>query len=165
MTLNFFYLFAFFAVFSSLLMITRRNPVVSAIYLVFAFFCFAGLYVLLKAHFVAALQVLIYAGAIVVLVLFVIMLLNLGELGYGGHRHLFVRSLGAALSIILLGYVLRLVGRGAVAPFPDVPRDFGTVERVGEELYTRFVLPFEITSIMLLAAIVGAVILAKREVR
>ncbi len=166
-----FWQFAALAIVGALLCITRKNPVASALWLVVTLFAVAGLFVLLDAHFIGAMQVLVYAGAIMVLFLFVIMLLNLGRertsdmVGWGGRV---VTLVVAALLVAQLWVVQR------VAPSPELTlpsgalaeatRDEGAVLLISEPLFRDYLLPFELTSILLLAAIVGAVVLAKRSV-
>jgi len=148
------------------MVITRRNPVISALFLILNFFCLAGLYLTLNAQFIAVIQVLVYAGAIMVLFLFVIMLLNLGDEERLKEKLSFKRIFAAGLSFGLLLELVYIVG------FIDVPMpagdfskgvEIGTVEYIGEELFTTYLFPFEITSVLLLAAMVGAVVLAKRK--
>jgi NADH-quinone oxidoreductase subunit J len=156
---------AFFAIAAAILMIMQRNPVMSAIYLIGNFFCLAGLYLLLRAQLLAVLQIVIYTGAIMVLVIFVIMLLNLGNEQRLVERHSLRMSVGAVLGFGLLLEMLYLfMGIGAPAGeqlHPDAAA-IGTVEGFGAALFGKFLLPFEITSFLLLAAIVGAVVLAKK---
>jgi len=159
------------ALLSSLLCITRRSPVASALWLITTLFNVAALFVLLDAHFLAAVQVLVYAGAIMVLFLFVIMLLNLGEGDPGDRRGWWPNKVvGAAvgLGLLLELFVLRRavppdgirLPAGAVAA--EVA-DRGAVQALSLPLFQAYLVPFEITSLMLLAAIVGAVVLAKRR--
>ncbi|NUN14849.1 MAG: NADH-quinone oxidoreductase subunit J [Myxococcales bacterium] len=144
-----------------------RNPVHGALSLVVAFFFLAGLYVMLVAHLVAVLQVLIYAGAIVVLFLFVIMLLNIQSEDLGHPRPTISKLIGVIavgfVSIVLIGFILK--DKGMAEPPVGLPSDstFGTVKTVGNLLYTSYIVPFELTSILLLVAVIGAVIMAKRR--
>jgi NADH-quinone oxidoreductase subunit J len=181
-----FYLLAGFAVLSALLCITQRNPIASALWLVSTMFALAGIYVLLNAQFIAAIQVLVYAGAVMVLFLFVIMLLNLGrDQTQSDLRGIPVRFaavlIGGALmaELMLLAKVtpggmavLRGVTAGAGSPleaFPaglaaqTAPATQGVVGAIAEPLFRTYLIPFEITSVLLLAAAVGAVVLAKRK--
>ena len=166
-----FWVFAAAAIGSALLCITRRNTVASALWLVVTLFDIAALFVMLDAQFIAVLQVLVYAGAIMVLFLFVIMLLNLGPgtasdlKGPAGFA--IAALLAAALGIQLLA-LLRAgpPGGGGAAAAGDVARAAqteGMVAAVARPLFTVYLVPFEITSVLLLAAIVGAVVLAKRQ--
>lgn len=161
-----FYFLAVLAAFSAVMMILQRNPVNSALYLILNFFCLGGLYLTLNAQFIAMVQVLVYAGAIMVLFLFVIMLLNLGD-DRRLREHLGLRMyLGIGFSVALVLELLFIFlfrsSNSAVQQSPNAA-EMGTVEYVGKVLFTRFLFPFEVTSLLLLAAIVGAVILAKKK--
>jgi NADH-quinone oxidoreductase subunit J len=165
------WVFASLAILSALMTVTRRNPMASLLFLVLTFFSLAALYVLLGAHFIAAIQVIVYAGAIMVLFLFVIMLLNLG--------HDFHADIRSGLWIVLGGVCAGLIGfaltrnvlaRG-VATRPEVARladnavvEHGAVGAIAFPLFQDFLVPFELTSVLLLVAVIGAVILAKRRV-
>jgi NADH-quinone oxidoreductase subunit J len=170
-TLLLFWAFAGVAVTSALLCITRRNPVASALWLVVALFQIAALFVMLNAQFLAVLQVLVYAGAIMVLFVFVIMLLNLGHLEVSdmkGPAGLVVATLLAGA----MGLQLFILIRAAPPADLTLPsealdaavRTQGLVGVVARPLFTDYLVPFEITSVLLLAAIVGAVVLAKRHI-
>jgi NADH-quinone oxidoreductase subunit J len=164
-----FWAFGALAVGAALLCITRRNPVASALWLVVTLFALAALFVLLDAQFVAVLQVLVYAGAIMVLFLFVIMLLNLGRGGPNDLKGPLGLAVAAALGAVLfleLRELARLPGRAAPAGASAVARaaaEQGMVAAVARPLFETYLVPFEITSLLLLAAIVGAVVLAKRR--
>jgi NADH-quinone oxidoreductase subunit J len=165
-----FWLFAGIAIASAFLCITRKSPVASALWLVNTLFNLAAIYVLLDAHFIAAAQVLVYAGAIMVLFLFVIMLLNLGRAEPSDIKGPWGRVVAGVAGLVLLGelIVLRLavppgdlrLPAGTVAGTVAVQ---GAVRAVAQPLFQAYVVPFEITSVLLLAAIVGAVVLAKRR--
>lgn len=161
-----FIILSFGAVVSALLMVTNKRPVSAAMNLIFTMFCLAGIYVLLDAHLIAALQIIVYAGAIMVLFLFVIMLLNIQE----KEGRLEGSKIALQfLSIVVVGFIFIMIANLAkVDSSPVQPADvmnaFGTVRSVGILLFTDFLLPFEIASVLLLAAIVGAVILAKRRI-
>jgi len=162
-----FWIFAAAIVVSSALVIVSRDALHSAMSLVAAFFFLAGEYVLLWAHTIAVLQVLVYAGAIMVLFLFVIMLLSLTETALGGGRMSFGRAVGGAASAALLVLLVVAIARMQVpAVTLDAARQatFGTLAHVGEVLYTRWLLPFEAVSLLLLVAIVGAVVVAKARI-
>ena len=157
---------------SALLCITRRNPVVCALWLVVTLFALAAMYVMLDAQFIAALQVLVYAGAIMVLFLFVIMLLNLGRPAPTDIKGPVGLLLAAVLAGTLL-FQLRVLGGTQALPPSAIQLPPGTlaatqaregmVGAVAGPLFDTYLVPFEIASVLLLAAIVGAVVLAKRK--
>jgi NADH-quinone oxidoreductase subunit J len=131
------------------------------------FFCLAIFYVTLHAPFMAAIQIMVYAGAIMVLIIFVIMLLNLGSTVVVRYRHAVTGAVVA--SALMLFQILILYKQGSVNSnageiSPEMVESVGHTELIGKALFTDFMLPFEIASILLLVAIVGAIILAKREV-
>jgi NADH-quinone oxidoreductase subunit J len=164
----FFSLVAAIAIISSILVITNKNPINSALSLIMTFFCLATLYVMLEAPFMAAIQVIVYAGAIMVLIVFVIMLLNIKSEGGKRTNHaLFLGTMTGVLLLVQAWYLLwnsSLTGMKG-SPFVDsaMISKVGHTELIGTELFTKFLLPFEITSILLLVAIVGAVILSKKK--
>jgi NADH-quinone oxidoreductase subunit J len=162
----FFFFLAGVALVSALLMITRKSPVISAIFLVLNFLALAGLYLTLQAQFLAIIQVLVYAGAIMVLFVFVIMLLNLSDEQGLTEGFSFKKVVGAILAFTMFFEIMYIVGLnsgGSLAlQSPEATR-LGTVEHVGTQLFTKFLLPFEITSILLLAAMIGALVLAKKR--
>jgi NADH-quinone oxidoreductase subunit J len=163
----FFYLVALVAVVSGFLVVRCQSPVNSALALVNTFFCLAIFYVMLYAPFMAAIQVLVYAGAIMVLILFVIMLLNLGTEAHKRYTHGVVWASIASLLVLL--NVLFFIKRGRVTGAEGDITDYlllnvGHTELIGMTLFTEFMLPFQIASILLLVAIVGAVVLAKKDV-
>jgi NADH-quinone oxidoreductase subunit J len=157
-----FVLFGAIAVGGAILVVTRKHPMSSAIYLILTLFAVAALFVLRQAHFLAAIQVIIYAGAVVVLFIFVIMLINVPENKLPVERTTVLRVLGvvAAGLLILEGAVL---GR-RFAPSAGSTVDAGSVQAVGKALFTDYLLAFEITSVLLLAAVVGAIALAKKKI-
>jgi NADH-quinone oxidoreductase subunit J len=162
-----FFIFAAAALASAVLMILQRNPVMSAIYLIGNFFCIAALYLLLRAQFLAVIQVVVYTGAIMVLVVFVIMLLNLGDEQKLVEQFSFRKIVGTVLGAgLLLELCYVFLATGAAGPESLHPRagEVGLVRSIGDALFGRFLLPFEVTSILLLAAIVGAVVLAKKRI-
>jgi NADH-quinone oxidoreductase subunit J len=168
-TLTFFWIFGVIAMGSGLLCITRKSPVASALWLVTTLFALAAMYVLLDAQFIAVLQVLVYAGAIMVLFLFVIMLLNLGRPGPTDIKG----PLGVGIAAVLGGTLLlqlRVLGDAAPPAAIQLPegamaalQQQGMIAAVAGPLFGVYLIPFEITSLLLLAAIVGAVVLAKRK--
>ena len=161
-----FYLLAGAAVVSALLCIVQRNPVASALWLVSTMFALAAIYVLLNAQFIAAIQVLVYAGAVMVLFLFVIMLLDVrqeeGAPLRVGRLQLLLGTGGGAALLLLLWAALAAAPEGEIGPPPPLPRE--NTQALGHLLFTRYLLPFELTSLILLVAMVGALILAKRKV-
>lgn len=161
-----FSLFAIGAVASAAFTITRKNPVASAMSLVAHFFMLTGLYLTLQAQFVAAVQVLVYAGAIMVLVVFVIMLLNIGEEKRDSAKGFGRTTLASLFGAILVGMlVTAIIARptGIMEIHPD-SLTIGTTEAIGQSLFTVYLFPFEAVSLLLLAALIGAVVLAKRHV-
>jgi NADH-quinone oxidoreductase subunit J len=163
-----FWILAPLAVVTSVLVVTNRNPVACVLFLVVSFFALAGLFVTLHAHFLAAIQILIYAGAIMVLFLFVIMLLNLGTRQWFDVAR--VPALGVAIALGI-GFVAILWSGGIVAFDPSArgpvagvsPDVIGSTEAIGTALYSAYYLPFLVTALLLLVAMVGAVVLARRE--
>ncbi len=163
-----FYIFAGLALASSVLMVTRKNPVYSAMYLVLTLFAIAAIFVLLEAHFLAALQIVVYAGAILVLFLFVIMLLNLGHEFDPDIRGRFWWVFGGGLGLVLFAELLTVVARGTAAdPGPDLVTPLlearGAVAAVAEPLFQNYVVALEVTGLLLLVAMVGAVVIAKQK--
>lgn len=163
-----FYAFAGIAVAAAVFMVTQKNPVYSAIYLVLTLAAVAGLFILLNAQFLAAIQVAVYAGAIVVLFLFVIMLLNLRGADLIEVRPPGLTAVGGLAVLILLGELALVAGvgrlTGKLGEFPPERLEaVGNTQAIGRALFTKFVLPFEIVSLLLLAAIVGAVALDRRR--
>jgi NADH-quinone oxidoreductase subunit J len=166
MEILFFGLVAAIAIISSILVITNKNPINSALSLIMTFFCLATLYVMLEAPFMAAIQIIVYAGAIMVLIVFVIMLLNIRSESGGRTNHaLFLGSMTGVLLLIQTWYAIgrsSLTGMKGAVDSAMIAR-VGHTELIGKSLFTEFLLPFEITSILLLAAIVGAVVLSKKK--
>ena len=159
-----FILFAGLAIGCALAVVAQRNPLYSAISLIGVFISLACLYVMLAAPFIAAVQVIVYAGAIMVLVVFVIMLLNVEQEERGRPRLKFLVPTAVALSAILIAevaFILVSVQEFRVNPTAN-PSDVGLTRSIGAQLLTQYLLPFEITSILLLMAIVGAMTLARR---
>ena len=159
-----FFLFAVPLVATAFGVVLARNPIYAAMNLVAAFFFMAGIYVLLVAHLIAFMQILVYAGAVMVLFLFVIMLLSRGDEHLVKERYRAMQVVGALGAVALAGLLAWAVTDVAVSEPAGLAADFGTVKAVGQVLYTRFLLPFEATSLLLLAAIVGAVVVAKERI-
>jgi NADH-quinone oxidoreductase subunit J len=157
----FFFVLAGLLIFSSLLVVFQRNVVHSAVALVAALFLIAILFLTLNAPMVGVLQVLVYAGAIMVLFLFVIMFLN--PIGLEQRRMLWW-VFGGASSLLLVAALAPVLLNSEPPQDPVVATDlFGAPEQLAKSLFSDFVLPFEIASVLLLVAIIGAVVLAKRE--
>ena len=159
-----FFIFAALAVAGALNLLAQKHPIASALSLIVVMGSLAAEYVLLGAEFVAALQVIVYAGAIMVLFVFVIMLLNAGveERGGSASRVAWIFGFPAMLGLgVLLAWVL--VRRDPANTPAPVGAMYGPAHAIGEQLFRPFLLPFEITSVLILIAIMGAVVLARRE--
>lgn len=162
-----FFIFATTAIVTALLVIFSRNTIYSALFLVMTLFSVAGIFLLLEAYFLAAVQVIVYAGAIMVLFLFVIMLLNLEKetkfFSFSNPKILLV----SFFSIVFLGFIFTLIA-GSVNLLnsgAEIYSGLGSVENIGLSLFTKYLLPFEITSLLLLVALVGAVLLSKKSLK
>ena len=172
-TLGLFLFFAACAIGSAVTMVTRRNPVACAMWLIGTFFSVAAIYTLLGAFFIGIVQILVYAGAIMVLFLFVIMLLNLGNDFEDDIRGTGWKIMAGGAALLIIAFLGRVFGG-------DLPRPLGTeagpqllatstaengvVGLIGVPLYTDFMVPLQATAILLLVSVVGAVVLAKRKV-
>jgi NADH-quinone oxidoreductase subunit J len=178
-----FIIFAGIAVISSILMITRRNPLVSALFLVAAFCAISGIYFMLNAPLIGIFQVIVYAGAIMVLIIFTIMLLNLSRPPGFSFRLLFVKILGVLLCVLLLWIVMSAlipsiekIGSADTEELMKKPDFSGgkgipstvagdNIKLFGWTLLTDWIYPFEIVSVILLVGIVGAVLFSRREIK
>lgn len=163
LTQSLFYFLSFLAVFSALAVIIAKNPVHSVLYLILTFFAITGHYILLNAQFLAVVNVIVYAGAIMVLFLFVLMLLNLNarsEPQKPAYLKLAGVISGGLLLLVMVG-ALKTVGM----PARDIggAGDMGLVENLGKVLFNEFLLPFELASVLLLTAMVGAVLIGRKE--
>jgi NADH-quinone oxidoreductase subunit J len=162
-----FYLFGIVGITAALLFVTRKSPVAAALWLVTTMFCLAAMFVMLDAHFIGVIQVLVYAGAIMVVFLFVIMLLNLGRpQELADARGLGWRLAAGGVGLAILAQILALTRpaiaeRFRVAPGPAALADRGAIAPIAELLFKEYLLAFEVTSVLLLVAIVGAVVLGK----
>jgi len=154
------------AIISAIMVISFRNPMASAIALIVTLCAIAGLFAILGATFVAALQVIVYAGAIMVLFLFVIMLLNLKRDEFGPEKRRLQRSLALIVGTLLVVEIVIFLNAG-LAGFGPSPAgetaSFTSITELSSLLFTKYLFPFEVTSLLLLVAIVGAVILAKKK--
>jgi len=158
-----FYAFAAVAVAGALGMVLNvRNTVAGALSLVATMVSLGGIYVMLEAYLIGVLQILVYAGAIVVVFLFVVMLLTLRDDRFASGRQWGTKLVGAALGVALAVGLVGLLPASLPAP-AALPEGFGGYEALGALLFTDYVLAFEVTSLLLLAAMVGAVILARRS--
>ena len=156
---------------SAIVMVTRENPVSSALWLVMTFFSLAAIYTLLGAYFIGIIQILVYAGAIMVLFLFVIMLLNLGNDHRPDFRADVWKAVGAGSALVMVALLARMFG-GPVTPGDGAGAErmaaqvaeHGAVGAIGIPMFTEYVVHLQVTGLLLLVAVVGAVILAKRTV-
>jgi NADH-quinone oxidoreductase subunit J len=159
-----FYILAAVIIASGIMVITRKNAVNAALYLVISMAALAGLFAQLGSLFIASLQVIVYAGAIIVLFLFVIMMLNLKRDEFGFDSHLFQRLFGLILGAILIIQLVLVATRyqpyQAAQPFDPA---MGNAATLSKKLFTQYLYPFEITSVLLLAAIIGAVVIAGKR--
>jgi len=165
-----FYFFGAVAVIASMLVIAQRNPVYSVLLLIASFGALSGLYILLDAPFVAAIQIIVYAGAIMVLFLFVVMLLNAPheETDFDERTHPLLRPgpmrFGAVLAVGLIAELVWALERSAPhSTFSNTP--VTSVAAIGRSLFTDYAFQFEVTSVLILVAMVGAVLMARREER
>lgn len=167
-----FMLFGVIAIVSAITFVTRKSPVAAAMWLVVTMFCVAAEYVMLDAQFIAAMQVLLYAGAIMVIFVFVIMLLNLGEASdVTDVRGIWGKLLGGIVGLIIIAEIAVLSATGIPSGKFVVPRDYlgqqlakyGAVGAIAKPLYQDYSLAFELTSVLLLVAIAGAVMLGRKE--
>ena len=161
-----FYLFGVIAIISAIAFVTRQSPVAAALWLVNTMFCLAALYVMMDAQFIGAIQVLVYAGAIMVVFLFVVMLLNLGHASDVTDAMSGKTKLAAGIvGLLMLAEVFVLWKDEGMPPQAPTAREVepGVINQVAAPLFREYLLAFEVTSILLLAAIVGAVVLAKRK--
>jgi len=166
----FFTVFAAMAIAFALITVLKKNPASSAFSLVLVFFAFAGIYALLDAHLIATLQILVYAGAIMVLFIFVIMLLSADVPSFDLSRsHVGLRVASGAMGLVLLGSLVwsfknsvPFQGAGLFTA-EKVEAAGGNTQVISELMFSEYILPFELTSVLLLTAIVGAVAIAKRR--
>jgi NADH-quinone oxidoreductase subunit J len=166
-----FYVFGGLTVIGSLFVIIQKNPIYSIVAIIFAFFGLSGLYVLLEAPFVAIVQIIVYAGAILVLFLFVVMLLNVPreDAAEWDRAHPLYRPgpmrLGALLSVLLIGELAWAFSRtpGIAGGVGEQTAGNSSVSELGQVLFTDYMFAFEVTSILIIAAMVGAVILARKQ--
>lgn len=166
-TLNLFYLFSFILITSALLVVSARNMVHSVMFLVLAFINAAGLFVLLNAEFLAMLLVVVYVGAIAVLFLFVVMMLNIDvkKISKEFNRHI---PLLILVSIILFTEILLTIKASSIKVYDTtslyiIPKDEHNINAIGNVLYTNFILPFQLSGAILFVAMIGAIVLTLKE--
>jgi len=165
-----FYVFAAIAILCALMTVSRRNPVASALWMIGGFFALAAIYTLMGAYFIGIIQILVYAGAIMVLFRFVIMLLNLGNQYEPDFRGTVWKVVAAGTSLVMVALLARMSVTPADASAGGGPEalaqqmaDQGIVGVIGIPMFTEFTVPLQVTGILLLVAVVGAVALAKRH--
>ena len=165
-----FYVLAVFAVVSALLCVTQKNPVPSALWLVSTMFALAGIYVLLNAQFIAAMQVLVYAGAVMVLFVFIIMLLDLKA----EQRRKFNKLAVGGGALVALAFAAQVVG--VLERFPMGKKAFpvmklppgeslNDIQKVGESMFSQHTLPLQIVGVLILVATIGVIVISKRELK
>lgn len=157
----FFFLSAL-AVFSAIMVLVSKNPVHSVLWLIAVFFAISGHYVLMNAQFLAIVNIIVYAGAIMVLFLFVIMLMNLNA-DTEPQKNRLVQFAGVISGGALFLVVLAALRTSSVNVLEQSPTDIGLIKNLGKTLFTQFVLPFEISSVLFLSAMIGAVVIGKKE--
>jgi NADH-quinone oxidoreductase subunit J len=156
---------AVITIITALLMVFSKNPVHSVLYLILTFFAIAGQYILLNAQFLAVVHIIVYAGAIMVLFLFVLMLLNLNQDTEPQKSAAWKLSAAMATGLLLVTMVGALKGSIALPVPAAANSEIGLVKNLGHALFTDFVVPFEISGILFLAAMVGAVLVGKRDLK
>ena len=164
MVLNFFYFLSFLAILSGIMVVVSKNPIHSVLYLILTFFTLSGHYILLNAQFISIVNLIVYAGAIMVLFLFTIMFLNLKDDSFVGSRLLY--NGGALLLVLTFAGILVVKLGGAqidVAPEASFNSQIGMVENLGMTLFNKFLVPFELVSVLFLSAMVGGVMLGRKE--
>lgn len=165
-----FYVFAAVAIFAALMTVSRKNPVASAIWLIGTFFALAAIFTLLGAYFIGVVQILVYAGAIMVLFLFVIMLLNLGNEYESDVRSAGWKVVAGGSGLVLVAMLARIFTTEAPALDPGADavaaavEEFGAVGAIAIPMYGEYMVVLQVTGILLLVAVIGAVILAKQKV-
>ncbi len=158
-----FYLLSTLAIFSALMVIFSRNPIHSVLYLVLCFFAISGHFLLLNAQFLFVVNIIVYAGAIMVLFLFVIMLLNLNATSEPHKRNYLQLAAVVSGGMLLLVVLASLKNMEVLGTVTASNNEIGLVKPLGRELYRNFLVPFEVSSILFIAAMVGAVMLGKKQ--
>lgn len=164
MILATFYILSAIAIVCALMVVFSKNPVHSVLYLVTCFFALSGHYILMNAQFLAIVNIIVYAGAIMVLFLFVVMMLNLNR-----QNELDKSNIARLASVVGAGALLLIIVASVKSADLDTLGvtqlgELGTVQAIGKELFSTYLLPFEISSVLLFSAIVGAILLGKKEI-
>jgi NADH-quinone oxidoreductase subunit J len=162
MVQNVFWFLTFLAIISACMVVFSRNPIHSVLYLIITFFSLSGHYLLLNAQFLAVVNIIVYAGAIMVLFLFVIMFLNLRD-NTEVRKSIAVRFAAVISGLILLAVLLAVLLKVDAQPAATIDSQIGLVENLGQVLFRDFLLPFELASVLFLVAMVGAIMLGKRD--
>lgn len=157
-----FWIFSILGIAGGVGLILHRNPVYSALSLILNFFCIAGLYLTLQAEFLAIIQILVYAGAIMVLFLFVIMLLNLSDEPKQARFSLSQVTATILSLVFLVQMLISFLGYPSIENFSQAEFAFNSTESIGMLLMTKYLFPFEMISVVLIAALIGAVVIAKK---
>jgi NADH-quinone oxidoreductase subunit J len=165
MTLYIVYFLSFLAVLSAFMVVYSKNPVHSVLYLIITFFSIAGHYILLNAQFLAAVHVIVYAGAIMVLFLYVIMMLNLNKDTEAQKSNYLKLAATVAGGIFMIVFIGSLKGVEKIENLSAANQSAGLIKNLGQVLYKDYMLPFEMASILFLSAMVGAVMLGKNELK
>jgi NADH-quinone oxidoreductase subunit J len=151
------------AVFSAIMVVTRKNPVFSVLYLIITFFAISGHYVLMNAQFLAIVNIIVYAGAIMVLFLFVLMLVNLNKESEP-HKSKYMLWSGAIAGGLFLFVMIAALQTSSPTMVKGIGNgDIGLIQNLGKALFNEYVVPFEISSILFLSAMVGAIVIGKRD--
>lgn len=162
-----FVVFSLIAVVSSVMVVTRKNAIISAVFLILNFFALAGLYLLLHAQFIAVVQIIVYAGAIMVLFLFVIMLLNQHDEPTASKNKQKVKIFGSIIASLIFIQIIYIIFYQApshnLSPDKLKSIEIGKISTIGNVLYTEYVLPFMVAGFLLLSATIGAIVLAKKK--
>lgn len=163
MIISVFYFLAFLAILSALMVVISKNPVHSVLYLIICFFAIAGHYVLMNAQFLAAVHIIVYAGAIMVLFLYVIMMLNLNA-DVEPHKNKWIKVAATISGGVLMVVMVGALRQSATTVLAGSNANVGLIKNLGVVLFRDFALPFEVSSILLLVAMVGAIMLGKKEI-
>ena len=164
MILSLFYFLSFLSILCALMVVVSKNPVHSVLYLILTLFAIAGHYVLLNAQFLAAVHIIVYAGAIMVLFLYVIMMLNLNA-DTEPHKSKLLKVAATITGGLLMVVLVGALRSSTESMLPSTVNQVGMIKGLGKTLYNDFMLPFEISSILFLVAMIGTVMLGKKEIK